>query len=358
MGFLRERKAGLVENPCKNKKRLFQKRLVPFALAVCSCLWAMDSHGRDMFPVNIAVEFTNHAACAYVALDKGWMEDEGLKPMVYRYVTGMSLAAALGRGDLQAAYLCLLPAINAHANAGVPLKIVAGTHKHGYGLVVNPRKVKTLGDLEKPGVRIGCVRQGGPADALLMKAIERYDLDRDAVLRKIRRMNPAKQILSIKMGRLDAAFIPEHWPALAENLGFEMRLTSRDVWPRMQGSVLIVKQELIEDHPEIVKKLVRVTCKATQWIQQHPRDAARVVARQLQQSTGKRFPSGVDGESLKGELTPEMMLKSMHRMEYCLDMDPEGVQETIDFAARQGNIRAGVQAVDLLDLRFLDGRGR
>lgn len=347
-----------MENPCKNKARLFRNRVVCFALIVCSCLWTMNVHARDMFPLNIAVEFTNHAACAYVALDKGWMEDEGLKPTVYRYVTGMSLAAALGRGDIQAAYLCLLPAINAYANAKVPLKIVAGTHKHGYGLVVNPRKVRTLRDLEKPGVRIGCVRQGGPADALLMKAMERYDLDREAVLRKIQRMNPAMQILSLKMDRLDAAFIPEHWPALAENLGFEMLLTSRDVWPRMQGSVLIVKQELIEDHPEIVKKLVRVTCKATQWIQQHPRDAARVVARQLQQSTGERFPAGVDGKSLQGDLTPERMLKSMRRMEYCVDMDPEGVQETIDFAARQGNIRADVQAADMLDLRFLHGRGR
>lgn len=346
-----------MENPRENKGRPF-RRLAFSALILFSCMCALDVYGRDIFPVKIAVEFTNHAACAYVALDMGWMEDEGLKPTIYPYVTGMSLAAALGRGDIQAAYLCLLPAINAYANAQVPLKIVAGTHKHGYGLVANPNKVKEIRDLEKPGVRIGCVRQGGPADAILMKAIEKYDLDPEAVLRRIQRMNPARQIMSIKMGRLDAAFVPEHWPVLAEELGFEMLITSRDVWPNMQGSVLIVRQELIKDHPEIVEKLVKITCKATRWIKQNPRAASRVMSRWLQVTSGQVFSSGVDEDAVKFDIIPEMMLKSMLRMEYSVAIDPYLVQQMIDYAALKGNIKAGFDAADMLDLRFMDDEER
>lgn len=346
-----------MENPREYKGRPF-RRLAFSALILFSCMCALEVYSRDVFPVKIAVEFTNHAACAYVALDKGWMEDEALKPTIYPYVTGMSLAAALGRGDIQAAYLCLLPAINAYANAQVPLKIVAGTHKHGYGLVVNPYKVKEIKDLEKPGIRIGCVRAGGPADAILMKSIERYDLDPEAVLSRIQRMDPARQIMSIKMGRLDAAFVPEHWPALAEDLGFEMLITSRDVWPCMQGSVLVVKQELIKDHPEIVKKLVKVTCKATRWIKQNPHAASSVMVRQLQATTGELFHPGVDEDLMKFDITPDMMRKSMNRMEYSMNIDPKIIQEMIDYTALKGNIRAEFDAADMLDLRFMDDEER
>lgn len=325
-----------------------------FALAFCmlflSCSYV---YGQDKFPIKIAVEFTNHAASAYICLDKGWMQAESLDPTIYRYVTGMSLAAALGRGDIQAAYLCLLPAINAYANAKVPLKIVAGTHRYGYGLVVNPQIVKKVSDLEKPGVRIGCVRAGGPADAMLMKAIDKYGLASNTILNKVQRMNPARQMMSIKMGHLEASFSPEHWPAMAEQFGFKMLLTSQEVWPGMQGSVLVVKQELIENHPEIVRKLVRVTCKATQWIQENPSDASRAMLRQLQINAGELLPSEIVEDALKVDITPERMLKSMGRMEYSVAIDPHIVQEMIDYAEKQGNIRHGFDARDILDLRFL-----
>ena len=54
-------------------------------------------------------------------------------------------------------------------NAGVPIKIVSGTHKYGYGLVVDPARVKTVKDLEQEGIRLGCVREGGAVDVLMHK---------------------------------------------------------------------------------------------------------------------------------------------------------------------------------------------
>jgi hypothetical protein len=98
--------------------------------------------------IGLAVEFMNHAAAAYISQDKGWFEAEGLDLSAYTsYVTGMALASALGRGDIQVAYMCLVPAINAYANAGVPIKIVAGTHKYGYALVADPRTVAGVGKM-------------------------------------------------------------------------------------------------------------------------------------------------------------------------------------------------------------------
>jgi len=309
---------------------------------------------RGEVSIGMAVEFTDHAACAYISQDKGWFEEEGLKLTAYEsYVTGMALAAALARGDIQIAYICLVPAINAYANARVPIKIVAGTHKYGYGLVVNPDKVKTVKDLEKPDIRIGCVQVGAAADVILRKTIDKYGLNQNKLLDKIQRMNPPMQVLAIRTEKLDAAFLPEHWATMAEESGFKILQMSQDVWPEMQGSVLVVKEDLIKNYPEIVGKMVKISKKATHWANQHHEEAAEVMARQLQVAGGKIFPAEVVKVTAKLEITSKVLLTSMSRLEYTIDIDPKEVQKTIDYAAKQGYIKNSFRAEDILDLRFL-----
>jgi len=316
------------------------------------CLAGSAAYAKEEFPINIAVEFTDHAASFYVAQHKGGFEQEGVNPTSYSYVTGMALASALGRGDIQAAYMCLLPAITAYANARVPIKVVAGLHRHGYGLAVDPAKIKTVADLEKPGIRIGCNKAGGPADAIIHKTIEKYNLDRDKILNKIQRMNPATQILAIRMGTLDAFFNCAHWPAMAEDAGFKMLLTSQEVWPNMQGSVLIVREDLIKDHPEVVRKLVAITGRAIEWIKKNPREAASIMSKQLQMAGGRNSPSDAPEGTQKLKVTPETVLRSMTRIEHSFTIDPAEVQRSIDFAKKHGNIRNDFKASDILDLRF------
>jgi len=304
--------------------------------------------------IGMAVEFTDHAACAYIGHDKGWFEEEGLKINAYEnYTTGMALAAALARGDIQVAYICLVPAINVYANAGVPIKVVAGTHKYGYGLVVNHEKIKTVKDLEKTDIRIGCVQLGGVADVMLHKTIDEYGLDQDKVLNNVQRMNPAQQVLAIKTGQLDAAFLPEHWTTMAEEHDFEILLTTQDVWPGMQGSVLVVKDDLIDNNPEVVRKLVEVSKRANEWANQYPQEAAEVMARQLQAASDAISPSGVAEVVAKLEITPEVLLRSMGRLEYTTDIDAKIVQDTIDYLVELGYINKSFIAEDILDLRYL-----
>ena len=329
---------------------LFLIMALAITSALSGCVWAKAKS------IGMAVEFMDHAACAYIAQDKGWFEEEGLELNAYEsYVTGMALAAALARGDIQVAYICLIPAISVYANAGVPIKIVAGTHKHGYGLVVDPDKIKTVKDLEKSGIRIGCVREGGAVDVILHRAIDKYHLDEGKMLSKIRRMNPPNQILAIRTGQMDAVFLPEHYATMAEEFGFEMLLTSQDVWPQMQGGVLVVKDELIKNHPDTVRGLVKVSQRATLWANEHPDEAAEIVARQLQATEENLFPAGAAEVAVELEITPEVIARSMGRLDYATDVDIKAVQDTIDYMVELGYIKEGFEAEEILDLRYLEG---
>ncbi len=334
-----------------------KKLLIALLAGILALIPVAGCPAPDEAPIGMAVEFMDHAAGAYISQDKGWFEEAGLNLTAYEsYVTGMALASALARDEIEVAYICLVPAINVYANGGVPIKIVAGTHKYGYGLVVDPAKIKTVRDLENPGTRLGCVREGGAVDVLMHRTIDNYNLDEDKILNNTRRMNPPKLVLAIKTGQLDAAFLPEQWATMTEELGFTMLLTSQDVWPDMQGSVLVVKQELIDNNPEVVQKLVNVSQRATDWINEHPDEAAGVVAGQMQAAGGEVFPNEA-GEVASGlEITPEVMLRSMERLEYTTDIDPEIVQDTIDYIASLGYIKNSFNTADILDLTFLEAQ--
>jgi len=328
--------------------------LLTILLLIFLCIGGCVQNQEANAPLGVAIEFTDHAACAYIAQDRGYYEESGLKLSAYEmYVTGTALAAALSRGDIQVAYICLVPAVSAYANAGVPIKIVSGTHKYGYGLAVNPDKVNTIQDLEKPGIHIGCVQTGSAADVALQKTIDKYGLNREKVMKNVQQMNPPKQILAIQAGKLDAVFLPEHWATMAEGCGFEMLLTARDIWPGMQGSVLIVKEELISSHPETVRKLVEASQKATDWVAANPTAAAGIIAGQLQSAESQVFPMDVADTAKQLPITSDLMLRSMNRLEYNTEIDPVIVQQTIDYMGSLGYIKSSFKAESILDLRFI-----
>ncbi|MBW2039410.1 MAG: ABC transporter substrate-binding protein [Deltaproteobacteria bacterium] len=308
-------------------------------------------------PIHMAVEFVDHAASAHIAKKQGWFQAEGLDVTAFdNYITGMALAAALGRGDINVAYVCLIPAISAYANGKVPIKVVAGTHKYGYGLLVDPNKVKTVKDLERPDIRLACQREGSPTDAVMHKMMEKYRLDKEKILKKVRRMPPPKVLLALKMGQIDAGFCCEQFPTMGEELGFKVLLTAQDVWSDMQGSVLVARDDLIRDHPEVVRKLVKITRRGVQYINKHPEDAARIVAGELTVAGKEVFPLRVGKVAAKLEITPEAILRSLTiRMKCTTDIDPKMVQEEIDYLAELGYIKSSFKAEDILDLSFLEG---
>ena len=167
-------------------------------------------------------------------------------------------------------------------------------------------------------------------------------------------MPPPKVLLALKMGQLDAGFLCEQFPSMGEELGFKELLTAQDLWPEMQGSVLIVSDDLIRDHPEIVRKLVKVTERGIQYIHEHPGEAAAIAASELTVAGKEILPLKIAKIAAGLEITPEVILKSLTtKMECTTAIDPAIIQGTIDYLAKLGYIKAGFDAGNILDLRFL-----
>ena len=302
---------------------------------------------KEEAPIGIAVEFNNHAACAYIAHDKGWFEEEGLGllPVFQIYESGTVIAAALARGDIQIGYMGMTAAIMTYAR-GVPIKVIAGVHKYGYGLVVRP-ELEEIEDLQNK--TIGCLREGTVTDLLLNLMINEYHLKNVTILR----MGPSEEVIALIAGKLDAAFVPEQQATMAEFRGFPMLITGQDLWSGMQGDVLVVGAELMKNNPSLVKRLVEVTQRATTWINEHPTETAEIMTRQLQVAGEKIFLAKEAEVTTNLEITSEVISHSMDRVEYATNIDPRVVQQTIDYMVELGYIKDGVKAADILDLRYL-----
>jgi len=323
--------------------------LAAMIISIC-CTTTGCNKPKNISGLTLAVEYNTHAACAYVAQNKGWLAEKGHdKGSFDVYVTGVALAGALAKGDVDAAYICLIPAITAYANADVPIKIVCGTHKYGYALVIDPSKVSTIKDLEKEGIKIGCVREGGTTDILLHKIIEHYGLDKEKVLGNVLRMNPAKQIMAIKTKKLDAVVVPEHFATIAEQkLGLKMLLKSQDIWPQMQGSVLVVTDRLLSENPGTVRDLFKITSMATDYINQYPSEAAEIVTNKLNTFQDTVHLREMADGNTDFDVTSDILSRSMVNLSYTTQIDQIGVQEVIDFMFKVGYIKERFPASDIL----------
>ena len=77
------------------------------------------------------------------------------------------------------------------------------------------------------------------------------------------------------------------------------------------------------------------------------------MARQLQVA-GEKFSLAQEVETTANlEITPEIISRSMYRVEYTTDIELEVVQDTIGYMVELGYIEEGIKAADILDLTYL-----
>ncbi len=281
----------------------------------------------ELVSAGMAVEFNDHSAAAWVALDKGWFKEEGLnvsKLVVFR--TGLELATAMARGDLSIAWVCVSPAILIYSR-GTPVKILAMTHLHGYAIVVRP-EISEVRELS--GKVVASSGPGSPTWLLLKLVIDSYNLS-DVT---IKNMPPFISLNALLTGQIDAASLPEHYVSLAESKGMKVLIRSQDVWPEMPGSALVVREDFLKNHPDIALELVKVTVRSINYINENLNESARIVAERL-------------------NVSYDVVLESMKNLKYTYVTDVGEVQRLIDMLVKYGVIDDEVRAEDVVDLSYL-----
>jgi NitT/TauT family transport system substrate-binding protein len=217
-------------------------------------------------------------------MDMGEMSMEDMDGMsiggmaVYRKYNGWpELKEALMSGRLQAAYL-LAPMAMELADRGIPVRVVAIGHRSGAVIMVGKNEpARNIGEMK--GKRIAIPSRFAVDYLFVRRMMQKHGL-KDGDITFVE-MPPPDMPVALHTRGIDGYATGEPFGAKAEMAGYARTLhMTRDEWPDYICCVLTVRQELIDQNPQMVQKLVDYVISAGDWLDsnQANRHTAAVLA--------------------------------------------------------------------------------
>ncbi|MEM2097453.1 MAG: ABC transporter substrate-binding protein [Methanothrix sp.] len=259
--------------------------LLIVGVVVVASLGCITKTPSENITLRIGYQPSTHQIAEMVAMEKGWWLED-LRPFgvtaveEYEFPSGPPEMQAMLAGSLDVAYVGTAPPISAIAG-GLDAKIVAGVNTNGSALALAPDK-EYRGPQSLKGMSIATFPPGSIQDTVLKKWLKENGVDPSEV--KVLPMGPGDAVTAIFAGQVDGTFLPEPSPSVIEmaNKG-KVVVYSGEMWPNHACCSLVVSGKLIREHPELVEQIVKTHIKATEYVYEHPEEAARIYANRTKQ---------------------------------------------------------------------------
>ena len=241
-----------------------------------------------------------HHAAEFVMVEKGWIQEiTGLKIEEKEFPTGPPEMEAFIAGELDIAYVGAAPPIPALAK-GMKAKIVASANTEGSALVVRP-DFEYTGPSSLKGAKIGSYPPGSIQDTVLRYWLKMQGL-KPGVDVEIIAMGPRPQLESLRARAIDGIFTPDPMPYIAVIEGYgKIAVDSSDMWPHHPCCVLLISEDLIENHRELAKKILALHIITQKYIEkpENKPEVVEIVAKRLGLSmeVAEKFPGATKFET-------------------------------------------------------------
>jgi NitT/TauT family transport system substrate-binding protein len=232
---------------------------------------------------------------------KGWFEQR-LGPNVevqwFVYNAGPAAMEAIFARSIDMTYVGPNPAINAYVKSlGKEIRIVAGACSGGAALVVQPDgRIKSPQDFK--GKKIATPQLGNTQDVACRAWLTSQGLritlaGGDAQV--VPTSNP-DQLALFQRGAMDAVWTVEPWVSrLVLEAKGEVFLDESSLWTQTDGKYvtthLASSVKFLTEQPELLKKWVAAHVELTQWINEHPAEAKRILNQEIKDETTKALPA-------------------------------------------------------------------
>lgn len=317
------------------------------AMMMAGCSSAAGSAPEEVTELHLGYFANVTHAPALVGLQEGLIEDALGEVDVTTSVFNAGPAAieALSAGAIDATYIGPNPSINTFIQSGgESAHIVAGAATGGAALVVRDG-IDSAADLA--GTTIATPQLGNTQDVALRSWLADEGFETDTSGGGDVNVTPtenAQTLTLFQQGELDGAWLPEPWVSrLILDAGARVLVDEADLWPggAFPTTVLLVRAEFLEEHPEVVKKLLRGHVAAVRWIEEHPGETAGVINDALEAETGKRLDDAV-------------IARALEHVTFSVDPHADTFETLVADGLAAGTQRDG--SIDgLFDLRLLNG---
>ena len=290
----------------------------------------------------------------FVMKGAGWTDEAGLNLELTRFSSGPAMVQALASGKLDVVNFGIGPAMVARAN-GVPIKVLAASIEEQIGLIARGEFAEAF-DGNDPAAAIARFTEeygrkpkiatfpagSVPYTVLRYWLQEQVGVSPDAV--DIVTMGADRVQQSLLAGAVDAASTLEPILSVVQQRDPDAKVVARgsDMLPHQPGAVLAVRESVMKDHPEAIRKLVALHVRATRMLEERPDEAAPYV----REFVGKRL---ISEDTVKAALTSPSSnyLADPHAI-------VDATQTMADFQQRTGILKKSVDVDALFDTSVYD----
>ena len=260
----------------------------------------------------------------------------GTRFISQRFTEFPTVVEALKARKIDATFL-LAPLAMVLREQGVPIHIVYLGHRDGSTVIVPKNSTYTrLRDLK--GKTFARPSRYSNQYLVITKLMEDEGMQPGDI--NFIDMPPPEMPSSLAAGNIDAYFVGEPHAAKAELNGTGRVLYhAKDIWPRFVSCVLVVRDELIAEKPEVVRDLVRGIAESGEWAEQNRLEAAKVAAPYFRQDQ---------------KLLEYVLTRPTDRVSYRhLTPTDEDLQAIMKYAIKAGVLKKPIDVSDLVDRRFI-----
>jgi NitT/TauT family transport system substrate-binding protein len=278
-----------------NKKILIAVIIIVILAAIGGAYYYTSN--QDDGTITIGCQPSDHHAALYIAQAQQQYEKQGLKVKTVQFNNGGDEMTALASGELDVAYVGTSPALSS-IEKGVPAKIVGSAQEEGSSIVVSTNStITSVKDLK--GKKVATLGEASIQNTLLKYALKQNGVNPSDV--EIVAMKPANMNDALKSGKIDAMVNPEPYPTTAVMKGYGKILeNSSEIVPGHPCCVIVASDNFIKNHPTELSKILKIHENATNFINQNPSQAAKLLPKDLVSNTTIEEQSLKNGHFVSG----------------------------------------------------------
>jgi NitT/TauT family transport system substrate-binding protein len=235
--------------------------------------WLNFDHGdQKIVKMGYMPVVTNMAA---PLLDYVSTKDSKVHFKALKFSSFAEMGEALRNDEIQVAFI-IAPLSIVLRQQGADVKIIYIGNRHESTLVT--RKELNIKDIHGLAGRTVAVPMRFSGHNLsLLRLMEENNLRGEI---NIVELNPPDMASALATGSLDAYYVGEPFAVQTlKNGKSDLLFNVEEVWPSFICNLVIVKQSLIEEDPELVQKFVSGAVRSGLWAEKHPDEAAEIAAR-------------------------------------------------------------------------------
>jgi NitT/TauT family transport system substrate-binding protein len=274
-----------------------------------------------------------------LGIEKDFFREEGIDLSIRTVFGGPELAAEFDSGRLKIGELGTPPGLTALAK-GARFKIVgSGVRRGAVQYFVASRRLAGWPDLLAS--KLGVLSRGSCSDWYMREVLMHHKLDPDVDVTIVGLGPRYPQVLDLLAdGELDGAILSEPHVSMGEQSGLFnvwLGLNSLDYMPRMQWTIAVANDDLLEKEPNLVHAMLRGCKRSYRYAANNRDEWAAFGARHFR-------------------ITQETMAKSiereLHDLHFDCEIDAEGLDGAIALQQKLGAVTRPIRLADIIDSRF------